>query len=43
MGVLKKEVDGNNDLFVTQTLPEGNKKMINDLKTIVEKDQDTQQ
>lgn len=41
MGVLKKEL-GENNIFITQTLPEVNKSMMKDLKSIIESDIDNQ-
>lgn len=44
MGVLKKdENNGLNELFITQTLPESNKKIIKNLKQIGEKDSEFSQ
>ena len=41
MGVLKKE-HGENNIFITQTLPEAGKGIMKDLKTIIESDADNQ-
>lgn len=41
MGVLKTEL-GENNIFLTQTLPEANKSMMRDLKSIIESDTDNQ-
>lgn len=41
MGVLKKE-HGENNIFITQTLPEAGKNMMKDLKSIIQSDADNQ-